>query len=202
MTAEHRGRAITGGLLAFAVLVSAFFLGAWVAGIAQDRDANASRIDELEATVSTLVDVDQANREEAAEQGVDLPTPPASEIVDGTTPASNVGPRGPAGRDGVSIVGPPGAPGPRGQKGEPGEQGVAGDPGPAGVDGVDGIDGAQGPAGPAGPQGPAGATGPQGSVGPAGPAPTGIVVPDGQGGTCTATDPDRDGVYACPPPPT
>ena len=133
-------------------------------------------------------------------EGVDTAelVPPES-IVRGE--AGVAGPRGPAGRDGVSIAGPPGAPGPRGQKGEPGEQGVAGEPGPSGVDGVDGMDGAPGPAGPAGPQGQPGAVGPQGPVGPAGPAPAGIVIPDGQGGTCTAVN-RGDGVYACPSAPT
>lgn len=136
-TPDHRrSRVWTGALLAFLVVAGAFASGTWVAGIAQDRDANARRIDDLEATVATLVDVDEVNRQEAAEQGVNLPTPSASEIVEGGTTSAGatggVGPRGPAGRDGVSVMGP------KGEEGEQGEQGEQGLPGEVGAPGLPG----------------------------------------------------------------
>lgn len=119
-------------------------------------------------------------------------------------PRGPAGPQGPPGDDGDNgPPGEPGPPGPAGENGIPGAPGINGVPGPQGEMGPQGLPGPAGPAGPAGEPGadgvdgapgPAGATGPQG---PPGAMPGGIVVPDGQGGFCTARDYTGDGVYSC-----
>lgn len=179
----------------------------------QDEDREqAERIAVLEARYGSLEDSYEALRSVAAERGV--VAPPVDEAVSSDAPVRVEGQQGPAGPRGLpGVDGEPGASGPAGATGATGAAGAAGPSGtdgPAGQNGTDGEagqDGTQGPAGPAGepgpagpqgeqgPQGPQGPTGPQGSIGP---MPAGIVVPDGQGGTCTAVDTDQDGVYACP----
>lgn len=226
MTAD-RTKTIFGAVgIAVAVLI-AFYIGTFVADIAADRDDNADRLDVVEQsvterndTIDALVQADEANRAAAERQGVDLPSAPAREIAD--TPSTQISSAvvsGPPGRDGRN--GRPGRDGRNGIDGKNGAAGAVGAVGAVGVNGIDGINGvngldglngepgaqgtpgaagAQGPGGPAGPQGPAGAPGPAGPQGATGPPPAGITVPDGNGGTCVATDPDADGIYTCPPP--
>jgi hypothetical protein len=141
-------------------------------------------------------DVDAPPSEDVADENIDTPVV----IQRGADGASGErGSRGLPGQDGRD--GDDGAPGPPGEPGPPGPAGSNGGPGSNGDPGAEGAQGPVGPIGATGPQGepgPAGAQGPAGPIGATGPAPTGIVVPDGEGGWCTATDPDGDGVYACP----
>lgn len=222
MTSEHRYR--LGVALAAVAVILAVVTGAWVASIASARDREAAdrarsddRLSSLERAmtqrddvIDALVAADEANRAQAAKAGVKLPAPPARDIVGSPTAGATPipGPQGPPGPPGATVIGPPGKNGQSppclalpslcvGADGRDGES----------ITGPAGVDGESGPAGPAGPPGEsvAGPTGPEGPAGPAGKdgrTPVGIVVPDGQGGTCTATDTDGDGIYACPPPPT
>lgn len=175
----------------------------------QYREASAERTREITRLAVAYEQLRSAS---------DIDAPPADEVARVDQPVVP-GPQGPAGPQGPrGLQGWPGArgasgpPGPTGATGASGSPGIAGGTGPAGADGQPGANGApgeEGPTGPAGPPGapgPAGATGeqgpqgPQGPAGPAGPRPNGIVIPDGNGGTCTALDPDGDGIYACPSP--
>jgi hypothetical protein len=154
-----------------------------------------------EARLAALTAAYQQLDEEARAQGIDAPS--VEDVTDTDTPlppvvvgpAGSPGSRGTDGTDGSrgrqGLPGPPGPAGAPGATGEPGADGVNGEPGAAGAPGEPG---AAGPPGPVGPQGP---TGPAGPAGPVGPAPAGIVVPDGNGGTCLARDVDRDGIYSC-----
>jgi hypothetical protein len=141
--------------------------------------------------------------DQADAAGIDAPTPEEIEDPDQPTPPIVVE-HGEDGTDGSpgsrGSRGPQGATGEQGPQGEPGPPGPPGPVGPMGDEGLPG-QGTRGETGSTGPQGPAGETGaqgPQGPAGPAGPAPSGIVIPDGLGGFCTAVDPDGDGIYACP----
>lgn len=199
-------RRVAGTSLLVILILGAFGVGFWVAGIAGDRDEYADRLSAVEngllerdAQIEALVAADDANRQRAAEEGVDLPSPPASEIVDARVTPAIPGPPGPPGRDGRSIQGPPGLVGQDGRDGRDGVDGRDGAPGPPGLPGLDStVPGPAGPSGPAGPPGAPGPAGPVGQTGPKGDPAAGIIIPDGQGGTCTAVDPDRDGIYACP----
>lgn len=164
----------------------------------QDQRAKIQRLQGENAAIGAayddivaLADVEAPPSEDVAEVG----EPPivverGADGTDGT--AGERGARGLPGDDGTDgLDGADGATGPQGPQGEQGEEG------PPGMEGRT-IAGPQGEPGPTGPQGDPGPAGAQGPIGAIGPAPAGIVIPDGNGGTCTATDPDGDGVYACP----
>jgi hypothetical protein len=161
------------------------------------RDATyRSDVRRSEERLAALTAAYEQLDEQARQQGIEAPS-----VEDDPTPPVVVGPPGSPGSrgaDGIDgIRGRQGLPGPEGPPGSPGpagEPGANGEPGEPGVPGPQGETGATGAPGPVGPQGPAGATGP---AGPVGPAPAGIVVPDGNGGTCLARDVDRDGIYSC-----
>lgn len=156
------------------------------------------QLDTLSGNYETL-------RATAEGQGIEAPS-----VVEAGDPDEPVvitvdgddGPRGPVGSDGAA--GPPGVPGRSGTPGGVGPPGPAGLDGPTGEAGDGGVAGPAGEVGSTGPDGATGPPGPQGLVGPMGPTgPTGlsphaIVVPDGMGGECTATDPEADGTYECP----
>jgi hypothetical protein len=166
------------------------------------RDATyRSDVRRSEERLAALTAAYEQLDEQARQQGIEAPSVEDVTNTDDPTPPVVVGPPGSPGSrgaDGIDgIRGRQGLPGPEGPPGSPGpagEPGANGEPGESGVPGPQGETGATGAPGPVGPQGPAGATGP---AGPVGPAPAGIVVPDGNGGTCLARDVDRDGIYSC-----
>ena len=202
--------------LALAVLTAVL-----IASVIAMRTANEERIGQvaaLTADVNTL-------RGQVSSLGGTPKTPPPEERTDSELipPASVVrgergprgprgatgpqGPAGPPGSDGATVQGPRGERGPQGLTGFPGASvtgppGADGLPGAPGINGSNGADGATGPQGVPGPVGPAGEPGPEGppgvdgQPGASGPAPAGIIIPDGQGGTCLAT-PDPQLIYRC-----
>jgi hypothetical protein len=167
------------------------------------RDATyRSDVRRSEERLAALTAAYEQLDQEARAQGIEAPSVEDVTNTDNPAPPVVVGPPGSPGSRGADGAsgerGRQGLPGPEGPPGSPGpagEPGANGEPGEPGVPGPQGETGATGPQGPPGPQGETGATGP---AGPSGPAVGGIVIPNGQGGTCLATDPDRDGIYACP----
>jgi type II secretory pathway pseudopilin PulG len=203
---SRRTRVVVGALAAIVVVL---FLGYqdWQ----RDQDAR-----DLTARFDRLALAYKEGASAAADAGVELPTldeatspgptPPVRIQGEPGPPGERgpVGPRGPGGADGIAgragEDGPPGAPGTDGGPGPAGDPGEPGDPGADGAPGLPGESGPPGPAGPAGVDGAPGPQGPQGEQGATGPMPVAIVIPDGLGGSCTATDPEADGTYECPPP--
>lgn len=185
------------------VVAQALFFG--FVGWQRDRDVTA-----LNARYDRLAVAYQDAQQVTGEEGIDLPTldevtsdeptPPVRIQGDPGPPGERgqTGPRGPQGETGTT--GSTGGPGPTGESGPAGDDGATGTQGATGVSGVNGIPGPQGPEGLPGPEGPIGPSGPsggQGPAGPPGPMPVAIVVPDGLGGSCAATDPESDGTYEC-----
>jgi hypothetical protein len=194
-------------VIAVLVLLAAWVIWAGYDDVQEDREASR-RYASLEAKFEAVSETYEGVAAAAETRGVVAPSledavseAPATVRVEGDQ--GPPGPRGAPGADGNDgrdgIDGRDGANGAAGLPGLPGESTV-GPPGPEGdpgesVVGPAGPPGETGPAGPQGEPGPQGPSGPQGAVGP---MPAGIVVPDGQGGTCTAVDENNSGVYACP----
>lgn len=185
--------------VALACCLALIFFGYRDQQYRSDAAARDARLAALTAHYESLRD--------AAEQA-GVSAPPASDAADPTTISpplvvqqgadgqrGSQGPPGPPGRPGVrGIQGEPGDPGPAGA---PGEAGPPGKQGPMGKPGLDGAPGAAGPQGEPGPAGPQGEPGPAGPIGETGPAPASILIPNGEGGYWTCTDPELDGSYVC-----
>lgn len=193
-------------LVVAVLLVQALFFG--FIGWQRDRDLAT-----MDARYNRLAVAYEDAQQVGEEEGIDLPSLDEVTSDDPTPPVrvqgdpgpegerGQTGPRGPQGETGAAGTGTTGRTGSPGSAGEDGTDGVQGDAGPAGTDGQAGPQGEQGPPGPEGPQGATGPGGGQGPAGPPGPMPAAIVIPDGLGGSCTATDPEADGTYECPSPP-
>lgn len=174
-------------LLAIGVLVPTLVLGVYVIKGDKDRQRDAVRMALLEDEVRDLTGTISRQSETLEANGL-----PSEGSPGATGAAGRDGRDGEDGSDGLTVQGPPGVDGTDGTDGSDGDDGrdgrdgesIVGPPGPAGQDSTV-----------PGPQGPQGEKGDTGSTGP---APLGIWVPDGQGATCLATDPDADGIYACP----
>ena len=200
----------------FTTLALAILTAVLIASVIAMRASNEERTGQvaaLTADVTTLreqiTDLGATPQAPAPEERIDEGTIPPAVIERGPRgpqgPRGERGPAGPPGADGKTVQGPRGERGPQGLTGFPGAS-VTGPPGADGLPGAPGINGAPGPvgatgpqgeAGPAGPAGPAGEDGEDGINGAPGPAPAGIIVPDGEGGTCLARDTNADLIYSC-----
>lgn len=195
---DRARKAMFTAVLVAIALVPSLLIAVFARNLLSDQDALADRSDRLAAVVDR-----QGDALESAglpRDGSDGPQGlPGQNGTDGRAGQDGTdgtdGVDGADGADGLTVQGPQGA---QGEPGDDGAPGGAGATGAQGEPGVAGPAGEPGPAGPAGPQGEAGATGATGPPGERGPAPVGIWVPDGLGGQCLATDPDLDGIYACP----
>jgi hypothetical protein len=165
--------------------------------VLNDRERNASTIDELRAAAAQLPTTQQAANEihMALQQQLDLTrdqvvalTEQLANIELTPGPQGATGPAGPTGATG--DVGPTGQQGPTGATGLAGSKGDTGAAGPTGATGTQGVKGTTGTAGASGVAGPTGSTGTTGATGTAnltiGAAPVGLLA---LGGSTTVTVP-------------